>query len=523
MSEIEIDQIQQTQLEQQATCSSVSVVVSRRYFGRSDDPGAAIQPNPPLPNEPLAYHVGLRIVRVRQSAITPQLRAMAANFTSSPTAPGIPAGFSRLVQLEHSGLVTRVRSLSRPECAATYAPRGAMSTMMFSGPAMPTEMEDANFGAHLVEFQNEAAAEMFQTQTENDPIFESVSRVAMRYLATPIATYPSSPLPPQPGPVLWNLQKICWSAARCAPSFTEPTQIKVAVLDTGIDLNHPDFAGRSTPIDYTYSYPDSLSNDGPEDIIGHGTHVSGIITARIGNNLGIEGICDCKLCVWKIFTNQTTFANYHQGFVYYVDPFLYHRALSQCISQGIDVLNLSIGGSTPPDANEQVLYNLLLQRGTVVVAAMGNQRQYGNPISYPAAIPGVIAVGATNIDDTVAVFSNRGNHITLVAPGVSIWSTLPTYQGQTGFAAQPGSTGQPVQGAPQVRETDYAAWDGTSMATPHVTAAVAMLLAARGRLSPAEVKTALENAADKVGAMTHNQNAGIDYGAGRLNLLRLLT
>jgi hypothetical protein len=61
------------------------------------------------------------------------------------------------------------------------------------------------------------------------------------------------------------------------------------------------------------------------------------------------------------------------------------------------------------------------------------------------------------------------------------------------------------------------------MATPHVTAAVAMLLAARGRLSPAEVKTALENAADKVGAMTHNQNAGIDYGAGRLNLLRLLT
>jgi subtilisin family serine protease len=152
---------------------------------------------------------------------------------------------------------------------------------------------------------------------------------------------------------------------------------------------------------------------------------------------------------------------------------------------------------------------------------MGNSRQGGSPTSYPAAISGVIAVGATNIDDTVANFSNRGNHISIAAPGVGIWSTLPTYAGQFGFAAAPGPNGQPVIGAPQRRETGYDAWNGTSMASPHVAAAVALLLATKGAMSPAIARRRLMQSADRVADMT-GINHHPDFGAGRLNLLRLL-
>jgi subtilisin family serine protease len=152
---------------------------------------------------------------------------------------------------------------------------------------------------------------------------------------------------------------------------------------------------------------------------------------------------------------------------------------------------------------------------------MGNERQQGSPTSYPAAIDGVIAVGATSLDDSVADFSNRGNHIAISAPGVAIWSTLPTYAGQFGFQAVPGPTGQPVEGKPMRRETDYDAWPGTSMATPHVTASVALLFANKGKMSSDKVRQRLSATADKVPGM-NGQPHHADYGAGRLNLLRLL-
>src|SRR5262249_13114207 len=153
-----------------------------------------------------------------------------------------------------------------------------------------------------------------------------------------------------------------------------------------------------------------------------------------------------------------------------------------------------------------------LANGTVIVAAMGNERAMGSPTSYPAAIRGVIAVGATNLDDTVANFSNRGNHISLCAPGTAIWSTLPTYPGQFGFEAVPGPGGRPIEGRPQRRETDYDAWNGTSMASPHVAAAAALLLA-KGKMNASTVRTQLMRTADKVPGMNVS-NFHPDYGAG---------
>lgn len=290
------------------------------------------------------------------------------------------------------------------------------------------------------------------------------------------------------------------------------------MLDTGIDANNPDLEDQINS--YIFNHQDLPIASSERDIIGHGTHVAGTISASINNSLGINGVCNSQLNAWKIFDDEPDFISCRQGYAYFVDPVMYRRALLDCLDQNIDVINLSIGGGGF-DRDEQELFNSLLANGTTIVAAMGNEREDGSPISYPAAYPGVIAVGATNRDDTVANFSNAGNHIAISAPGVGIWSTLPTYPGQFGFEAIC-TDGRPRLGQALQRETDYDAWNGTSMATPHVVGAVALLLANKGKMNATEVRRHLTKTADKVAGMG-GRDFHPDYGAGRLNLLRLLS
>ena len=103
----------------------------------------------------------------------------------------------------------------------------------------------------------------------------------------------------------------------------------------------------------------------------------------------------------------------------------YYRALRYVIGKA-QVLNLSLGGEKDP-AEIDVLHDVIAA-GVVVVAAMGNEHDEGNPTEYPAAIPEVCAVGATDELDKRAGFSNTGRHIDLMAPGVSILSTTPTFR-----------------------------------------------------------------------------------------------
>lgn len=468
------------------------------------------------------YHEKLLVVRM-QSAAQPEI----ASFSLMGARGGAPEtpGLSALAMFERGGMIKRVTPIA-PQAArrSQRGPRRAMASVEASFALDQEAGSDLHSGVNVIEMEHEGNVAELQSALAKDPLVEFVSRVPRRYLLVAKKKSGSNqrtiainaPDPSQ----MWNLQKIRWQGARALKGFKDATSIKVAVLDTGIDRNHPDLKGQFSS--YVFAHPDQNRASGEKDIIGHGSHVSGTITAKINNNLGVNGICNCDLKSWKIFDDVADFISFRDGYAYFVEPIMYYRALASCIEQKVNVINLSIGGGGAPDHFERQLFDSLIAGGTTVVAAMGNERESGSPTSYPAAIPGVIAVGATKIDDSVAGFSNRGNHISICAPGVGVWSTLPTTPGQFGFRAERQPDGQPREGKPEKRETDYDAWDGTSMATPHVTAAVALLLANRGKMSPADVRARLTATAVKVKKMG-GKSFHPDYGAGRLDLVKLLT
>src|SRR5262245_37469363 len=274
----------------------------------------------------------------------------------------------------------------------------------------------------------------------------------------------------------WAHGAIRLGHARAAAGFKNATNITIAVVDSGIDETHPD-------LKHVIAEYKNFLGGSDKDFVGHGTHVSGIIAATTGNDLGISGMCGGQILALKALPRDG------QEF----DAPAYYRALRYVIGKA-QVLNLSLGGEKDP-AEIDILSDVI-GAGVVVVAAMGNEHDEGNPTEYPAAIPEVCAVGATDERDQRASFSNTGRHIDLVAPGVNILSTTPMfrYDGDD--------------------EREYDSWDGTSMATPHVAGAAALILAKSPGLTPAQVIRKLTTSADRVAGA---KKGSPSYGAGRLN------
>ena len=232
-------------------------------------------------------------------------------------------------------------------------------------------------------------------------------------------------------------------------------------------------------------------------MLGHGTHVAGIIAAATNNGVGIAGVSNCQLDVWKIFPDRPLRGDF------YVDGERYLQALNAVRRSGVKVMNLSIGG-TASSRTETLLFHRLDADGVLSVAAMGNEFLDGNPKEYPAAYKGVLAVGAVSEKRERAWFSNTGHHIDLVAPGANILSTVPTVP------------------SPYLTETDYATWSGTSMATPHVTAAAALVTAQCAGAGSQEVRQRLVGTASRLPAMKYGKRSTA-YGAGLLNLKQALS
>lgn len=269
-------------------------------------------------------------------------------------------------------------------------------------------------------------------------------------------------------------------------SVTRGAGVTVAVIDTGVDGTHPEFRGRMVE-----GYNATNRSGNAKDDNGHGTHVAGIVAAAANNGAGMVGIApEAKVMPIKVLAadGSGSDAEVADGIVWAAD-------------HGAQVINMSLGGP----GESQVLADAVayaLKKGVPVIAAMGNDGT--NEKSYPAGYPGVLAVGATDAKDAAADFSQWGDWISVSAPGVQILSTFPTYKctlNEYGF--------------PQ----DYAVLDGTSMATPAVAGLAALVKAKYASLTPAQLKTRLERASDKVPGAS-----GFDphFGFGRVNAPRSL-
>ncbi len=264
--------------------------------------------------------------------------------------------------------------------------------------------------------------------------------------------------------------------------------VSVAVIDTGIDAEHETLGsnlGQGFATDGVACTTDC--SDGPfggggndiddclaawDDDNDHGTHCAGTIGAA-DNDVGVLGVApDVTLHAVKVLEcdGSGSFDDIAEGIVWSAD-------------QGHDVQSMSLGSDTDSDVVKDAV-EYADEQGVVMVAAAGNNGPCTDCVGYPAAYDEVIAVSATDEADQLADFSSTGPEVDLAAPGVDVLSTIP--------------------------RDDYTEFSGTSMACPHVSGAVATLIAAG--TDPEDVLDELKTAADDVGLEDPEQ------GAGRLNV-----
>jgi type VII secretion-associated serine protease mycosin len=237
--------------------------------------------------------------------------------------------------------------------------------------------------------------------------------------------------------------------------------VTIAIVDSGVDLSHPDLKGRLVP------GHDFVGNDStPKDENGHGTHVAGIAAAATDNGVGISGGApDAKLMPVRVLDSKGSGSQTNIG-----------KGIAWAADHGARVINLSLGESglagqllRGGQLNSDIEH--AVRKGAVVVAAAGNDGTASKP--YRATTP-VLIVGAVDENGQPARFSNFGASDAVTAPGVQIYSTLPNYSTE--------QSDQHGQG--------YGYLDGTSMAAPYVSA-VAALLVAQGR-TPQQVIDAIQ-------------------------------
>lgn len=280
----------------------------------------------------------------------------------------------------------------------------------------------------------------------------------------------------------WNLSQIL--APQAWDVIADASGVRVAVIDSGADLDHPDLGIRSR-LEYGFDYV--RSDTIPDDEAGHGTHVLGILSALTDNAMGVAGLAwNVRLLLYKVLdANEVgTSANVAAAIVSASAP-----------EKGTRIINLSLTLSGPSQTVANAVSSAA-NAGILLVAAAGN----GNSsVAYPAAYPQVLAVAATTSQDRRAWYSNRGPEIDVAAPGGlaegQIYSTLPRSKGSYGYKY------------------------GTSMAAPHVSALAALIWSLRPDLSRDRVRQIILDTADKVDSATYPYvNGRNDYlGYGRIN------
>ena len=274
----------------------------------------------------------------------------------------------------------------------------------------------------------------------------------------------------------WGLERI-FASDEYPFELWEETKgqgIKVAVLDTGIDGAHEDLnvvGGYNTISDDPYDV----------DLNGHGTHVAGII-AGLHNDVGIVGVAP-EVSLYSVIVldeeGSGTTSNLIDG-------------IEWVVANDIPIVNMSIGSSFESSALENAI-DEAHALGHIFVSSSGNDGEDGGEdnMTYPAKYTNVIAVGATDDNDTLASYSSYGPELDLLAPGTSIRSTWP--------------------------EDEYVSISGTSMAAPFVSGVIALMLSVDNSLSSSEILALLLENAEDLGLDSNEQGAGLLRGDWVLN------
>ncbi|MEB3238077.1 MAG: S8 family serine peptidase [Candidatus Sericytochromatia bacterium] len=293
---------------------------------------------------------------------------------------------------------------------------------------------------------------------------------------TPEAMEPSPVMLADPGVRQQYHHALLRTASAHAVTRGRP-DIVVAVVDTGADLLHPDFAGRGGTSRVSAGRNHLDGGTDLTDGTGHGTHCLGVVGATAGNGIGVEGMApDTGLRAERVLDGrgQGTWESVASGIL----------AASRA---GARVISLSLGDVYSAPVLEQAVASAQA-RGALVVAAMGN---YGDARRvYPASLPGVLAVGATNQQDQRTGFSCQGPWIGVVAPGMQVYSTLP----HTGRYA-------------------YGYMSGTSMAAPMVSGLAALLMARNPQWTADQVARRIRDTAKDLG----EPGFDVQTGSGRID------
>lgn len=284
-----------------------------------------------------------------------------------------------------------------------------------------------------------------------------------------------------------------------AQQRTRGKGVTVAVVDSGVDAGHPDLAGA------VVTGPDFTKGSNPPGVPPlrvHGTLMASLVSGHghgPGRGAGVVGVApDARILAVRVAPEKE-----EPGFQTFNSRRRYRNAVARGIryaaDRGADVINLSLGKGNAT-AEERAAVTHAITKGAVVVAAAGNDGDSKRvdaegfaPYSYPAALPGVVSVGAVDVNNRPAKFSNRNSSVLVAAPGVDI------------VGAGPGR--------------EYLIGDGTSQATALVSGVAALIRSRNPKLSPALVSQAIVASAVNRPAAGYNSEVGF----GTVNAARALT
>lgn len=323
-----------------------------------------------------------------------------------------------------------------------------------------------------IKLDNDLAIEQVLKDLKEDPTVEYVERIRKRE----IIGVPNDTLYHEQ----WFLDKI--KAPEAWDINAGVQDILVAVVDNAFDITHPDLAANLVT---GYDVGDNDNDPSPPDAsFSHGTHVAGIVAAVNNNTTGIASAGNNRVKVMPIkgtanYAGNRAITHGYEGVAY-------------AVNQGAKIISLSWGGGGYSQLEQDVI-NDAYANGVMVIAAAGNE---GNSVlQYPAAYEHVVAVASLDIDDGMSSFSSYGEYVDLSAPGRGILSTIPF--------------------------NTYASFNGTSMATPLVSACAAYLRACFPTLSGDSLETILKITSDNID--DENPTRLGMFGTGRVNLLKAVS